>query len=949
MKKLVTILLVLALVLGMSSVALAAGFSDTKDLAKGTQASITKLSALKVVNGYPDGTFKPANNITRAEFAKIAISLAGMETSAEVLKNTASQFSDVATGQWYTGWVNLAASQGYVKGFPDGTFKPNSTITYAEVLTVLMRVLGYNDNLAGPWPVDYIAKAGALGLTDGVSFSANLPCTRADMAVMADSTLDATIVEWDAEKAQFVDQVDSNDNDITLLDDKFSAALNEAYLIDDIKYDDGTWSVHVQATSANDDDETDQLDGYYDLASDAIISDGSLAVDLGPTTADIIYNDDDEVIEYIDVTSKSVKADGADCEYNSSKDQYEVNDVKYDIAEGDNAAGDPDFQGSLITSFNHNGYYKFVLNQDNEVIQVSRRTELTPAIVDKYNAATGKLTFKDAGNYYSANYGTFSAKFKEDSVVIENEKDWTYGSLDKLMENDIVYIDQDWPDGYDYYIDQYPMSASGKFTSFKGATSSAPAQVKIEGVWYDVAVRNALSRDNSDNFDDNIYNYSTIDGTHNFDDGTYDNTGDTNDLEDLYGTTVKYFLNKANQVCYMSSDVEGSTGNEIYGVVTDIVDKANISEKLTKIKVMKKDGTEASYTISTDDVELYYPGPTGSNSNDLDIDDFIKFQVNSDNQIDDLTVLATFDSVAYEAEHTPIILDPTTLVGVSADFVSDYTDEDNSEYIHNDTAHDNSITDGDTDNNRIKVDGNWVYLTDATIIFDATDDDALSATSPTDADDECNIASVDDTVDWADSLGAGGAEAYVQTDGNKVEYIYVHNAVSASTADYTAVLDTYVVDGDDWVDVDIKGVTQSYEVSSSNDVEIQEDALYDYSISSNKFEANTLEFAPDDAATFDGTTGEAGSYSVGDIVYAEVTDTDSATKGIEINNVWYYADADTMVYDYSDYYDNGDDPVYAEDVSNINEGDYIIFIDNGDDDNIAALFIVVNNIDTAGL
>jgi len=71
-----------------------------------------KLSALNVFGGYTDGTVQPNNNITRAEFAKVACTLAGMADSADVLKGNASKFSDVVAGQWYTGYVNLANQPG---------------------------------------------------------------------------------------------------------------------------------------------------------------------------------------------------------------------------------------------------------------------------------------------------------------------------------------------------------------------------------------------------------------------------------------------------------------------------------------------------------------------------------------------------------------------------------------------------------------------------------------------------------------------------------------------------------------------------------------------------------------------------------------------------------------------------------------------------------------------
>src|SRR5690606_3547449 len=123
--------------------------------------------------------------------------------AAEQPVNFPSQFSDVATGEWYTGWITMAASQGFVKGDPAGTFRPNDNITYAEVVTVLVRLLGYNDNLPGPWPTNYLAKAVELGITDGVTLNANAPAVRGDVFIMTDNTLDCRTVYWNADNLDF--------------------------------------------------------------------------------------------------------------------------------------------------------------------------------------------------------------------------------------------------------------------------------------------------------------------------------------------------------------------------------------------------------------------------------------------------------------------------------------------------------------------------------------------------------------------------------------------------------------------------------------------------------------------------------------------------------------------------------------------------------------------------
>ena len=150
MKKALTVLLAVAMMFCFSATAFAAQFNDVDNNSKVAKDAINKVAALGIVDGYDDGGFHPGDTITRAEFAKMADIASGLKDSAKQMEGVNSEFTDVKTGVWYTGWVNLASAQGYVKGYENGTFGPNNTITYAEVVTVLMRLLGYSDNLTGP-------------------------------------------------------------------------------------------------------------------------------------------------------------------------------------------------------------------------------------------------------------------------------------------------------------------------------------------------------------------------------------------------------------------------------------------------------------------------------------------------------------------------------------------------------------------------------------------------------------------------------------------------------------------------------------------------------------------------------------------------------------------------------------------------------------------------------
>ena len=195
MKKFLVVLLALAMVFGLGSVAFAADtqIADYTDLAgvpAEQQAAIYRLTALGVLAGDGiGGDFRPEDTITRAEFAKIAIYLAGKADAVDLYASFAPAFADVQDGTWYEGYVNAAVAFGYMKGYADDTFKPGQTVTMQEVATVLLRIAGYTDALKGEWPNDYIRKANDTEIIAYVDFVGPKAATRAEVASLANETL----------------------------------------------------------------------------------------------------------------------------------------------------------------------------------------------------------------------------------------------------------------------------------------------------------------------------------------------------------------------------------------------------------------------------------------------------------------------------------------------------------------------------------------------------------------------------------------------------------------------------------------------------------------------------------------------------------------------------------------------------------------------------------------
>ena len=95
--------------------------------------AVSTLSNAGIISGYPDGTFRPNAPITRAEMSKIIALFAKLNKSED-------RFNDIA-GHWAEAYIKLAAGNGWIAGYPDGSFKPQQNITRAETMTMINRVL----------------------------------------------------------------------------------------------------------------------------------------------------------------------------------------------------------------------------------------------------------------------------------------------------------------------------------------------------------------------------------------------------------------------------------------------------------------------------------------------------------------------------------------------------------------------------------------------------------------------------------------------------------------------------------------------------------------------------------------------------------------------------------------------------------------------------------------
>lgn len=163
-------------------------FTDISDSRVSQTAAV--LDALGIMQGVGGGSFAPGKALTRAQFCKLAVTAMGVTDVSPYASYTI--FPDVKHSHWAAPYINAAVrhpelkEKSIIRGYADGSFGPDKIVSYGEVCTMLLRMLGYKEEDVGPfWPADYIAQAQAIGLTDGVTITdARAAVKRGDAAVL---------------------------------------------------------------------------------------------------------------------------------------------------------------------------------------------------------------------------------------------------------------------------------------------------------------------------------------------------------------------------------------------------------------------------------------------------------------------------------------------------------------------------------------------------------------------------------------------------------------------------------------------------------------------------------------------------------------------------------------------------------------------------------------------
>ncbi|MDP3385698.1 MAG: S-layer homology domain-containing protein [Eubacteriales bacterium] len=198
------------LILPMFTQAFAEVSFNDLDNAEWAQETIIEWVDKGLISGYEDGTFRPNQEVTRAEYAKMIFNAYELETDGK------KDFSDVLESDWHYEIITKKAFLGFVNGYPDGTFRPDAPITRTEAATIIFNILDFEENeeaaeifmdssMIPGWAkgiIGAVYEAGfILGYPDG-TFRPDDFITRAESVFMINN---AVFIEPDEEEPPVVD------------------------------------------------------------------------------------------------------------------------------------------------------------------------------------------------------------------------------------------------------------------------------------------------------------------------------------------------------------------------------------------------------------------------------------------------------------------------------------------------------------------------------------------------------------------------------------------------------------------------------------------------------------------------------------------------------------------------------------------------------------------------
>lgn len=203
-KKVLALVLVLATLLGLATMASATEYKDADKIAADYDEAVKVLDLIETMQGYPNGEFRPTANITREEAAKLIAIFDNKDADISTYYTSINPFAD-EKGRWGESYVGYGYRAGIIAGMNATTFAPTANVTGTQFLKMALVTLGYDQEAEGfvgsSWAVNVLALAKRIKLIDGLAdgWKPEAQLTRQEAAQILLNTLNAETVEYGQE------------------------------------------------------------------------------------------------------------------------------------------------------------------------------------------------------------------------------------------------------------------------------------------------------------------------------------------------------------------------------------------------------------------------------------------------------------------------------------------------------------------------------------------------------------------------------------------------------------------------------------------------------------------------------------------------------------------------------------------------------------------------------
>ncbi len=546
--------------------------------------AIFRVTALGLFQGYENEEMAPEKNITRAEFASIAIRLMGVDDTNLVNK---SIFGDVSNEHWASGNIFYANALGLVEGFNDNTFRPDDYITNQDALKILICAIGYDflAQEAGGYPYGYAYEAARLGISKGVQFNMESYATRGDIAIFVDNALEVALMEKTYGNENTGYSIDANNTLLKRITEKKSIVEYEGVLLEN----EFTSLVGGPALSK----------GQVKIDSTIFkVGETDISSHLGQRVRVYAFEDDDNgaVIRHYKVHEKSnqitisannvLYIDFDRLKYEKDGKESELKISKTGVYYIYNNKAVPNEQITIQDLTIHDGQYRLVDFSNDGIYDIVFIEERESFVINRINHTNNSVYFEN-DDLFRGQSGLRFTLNEDDNYYAFFDKDNNEKTFDSLKENMVITIvaSKDLSHITVYMADEY---VEGTVTEVDFTNN----KIMIKNTGYSQA--------------------KTIDG------GVK--------LDVAVGDSERYLLDAFGRIVSIDFNLESA---EQYAYVIDVGEEGGLSKGL-KVKVVEK-GDSYKEVEQKGNTEYTYHYYQNSNAKILEIADTVVVSVNGGN------------------------------------------------------------------------------------------------------------------------------------------------------------------------------------------------------------------------------------------------------------------------------------------------------------------------------